>query len=574
MLCGLIRRIHKNMPQLMQKKLVFYFLIILAHWAHAGTLAEGKQGAVASRSALASQVGVAIMQQGGNAIDAAVAVGFALAVTYPSAGNLGGGGFMLIHTPEGVQALDFRETAPASATPDMFLDAQGQVIANSSVTTPLSSGVPGSVAGLLAAWEKYGTLPRAQIMAPAIKLAEQGFNLPADIAEQIAGHYDEFRRYPGSFKSFSHDGKPYKAGELWQQPELAGTLKLIAAKGRDGFYKGITADRLVAEVKRGHGKISHADLESYQVIWRSPIRGHYRGFDIWGMPPPSSGGVLIVQMLNMLEPLNLANPHASRSENIHAMIEAERRAYADRSEHLGDADFYPVPINQLISKTYAKKRFADFNPAKASDSEKIAAGILWSQESHETTHYSVMDKYGNAVAVTTTLNLDYGNKIVVKDAGFLLNNEMDDFAIKPGYANSFGLIGSKANAIAPRKRMLSSMSPTIVTFNGSPMLVTGSPGGSTIITTTLQVLLNVLDYHMSLDKAVAAPRVHHQWQPNKIFYEAGALNEQELLDLKNKHHTGLTLNPVPIGDANSVIKATSGFTAVSDPRNLGGAAAF
>lgn len=558
----------------MPKKIVFYCLIVLTHWAHAGTFAEGKQGAVASRSVLASQVGVAIMQQGGNAIDAAVAVGFALAVTYPSAGNLGGGGFMLIHTPEGVQALDFRETAPASATPDMFLDAQGQVIANSSVSTPLSSGVPGSVAGLLAAWEKYGTLTRMQIMAPAIKLAAEGFIMPTDIAEQIAGHFDEFKHYPGSLQSFSHDGKPYKAGELWRQQELAETLKRIAEKGRDGFYKGVTADRLIAEVKRGHGRISHEDLANYQAVWRNPVRGHYRGFDIWGMPPPSSGGVLIVQMLNMLEPLNLGSTGTRRSENIHAMIEAERRAYADRSEHMGDADFYPVPIEQLISKAYAKKRFADFNPARASDSEKIAAGAVWSQESHETTHYSVMDKKGNAVAVTTTLNLDYGNKIVVKDAGFLLNNEMDDFSIKPGHANSFGLIGSKANEIAPRKRMLSSMSPTIVTFNGRPMLVTGSPGGSTIITTTLQVLVNVLDYRMSLEKAVTAPRFHHQWQPNKIFYEAGALNGQELLDLKNKHHTGLTLSPIPIGDANSVIKTNSGFTAVSDPRNLGGAAAF
>lgn len=557
----------------MLKRLIIIVLIFHVSCGQAATLAEGKRGAVASRSALASAVGVQIMQQGGNAVDAAVAVGFALAVTYPSAGNLGGGGFMLIHAPEGVFALDFRETAPALASADMFLDQQGQVVPHLSTTTPLSSGVPGSVAGLLAAWEKFGRLSRAQILAPAIKLAAEGFILPADIAGQMAKHFAEFKAYPGSVKSFSHHGKPYQAGERWTQPELAETLRLISQQGSDGFYKGKTADRLIAEVKRGRGKISRTDLEQYQPIWRTPVKGQYRHYELWGMPPPSSGGALIVQMLNMLEPLQLQAAPEARVQHIHALIEAERRAFADRSQHLGDADFYPVPLATLTSKAYAQQRFADFNPDKASETAKIVAGNL-PHESPETTHYSVMDDQGYAVAVTTTLNLDYGNKIVVEGAGFLLNNEMDDFAIKPGYPNSFGLVGSKANAIAPKKRMLSSMSPTIVTINGKPLLVTGSPGGSTIITTTLQVLVNVLDYQMSLDQAVAMPRIHHQWQPDLIIYEKTALNNADLQALQRKQHRGFTVSAAPIGDANSVMRSGQGFKAVSDPRNAGGAAAF
>lgn len=557
----------------MARKLIVYLFLCYASCLQAATLAEGKHGAVASRSALASQVGVEIMQQGGNAVDAAVAVGFALAVTYPSAGNLGGGGFMLIHAPQGVFALDFREKAPASATADMFLDKQGQPVPNLSVTTPLSSGVPGSVAGLLAAWEKFGRLPRAQILAPAIKLASEGFVLPNDLASQMSRHFEEFKRYPGSVKTFTHNGKPYQAGERWAQPQLAETLRLISQQGADGFYKGKTAERLIAEVKRGQGKISFVDLEHYQPVWRQPVKGTYHNYALWGMPPPSSGGTLVVQMLNMLEPLQLSAAPESRIQNIHALIEAERRAFADRAEHLGDADFYPVPLATLISKTYAKQRFADFNPDKASEGQQIKAGSL-PHESPETTHYSVMDDQGFAVAVTTTLNLDYGNKIVVDGAGFLLNNEMDDFSIKPGHPNSFGLIGSQANAIAPNKRMLSSMSPTIVTVNGKPLLVTGSPGGSTIITTTLQVLVNVLDYQMPLEQAVAAPRFHHQWLPNQIFYEAGAFNPSELLALQKKQHIGLTQSPMTIGDANSVMRIGEGFKAVSDPRNDGGASAF
>ena len=537
-------------------------------------VAQGLQGVVSSRSILASQVGVEIMKQGGNAIDAAVAVGFSLSVTYPSAGNLGGGGFMLVHTHSGeTLALDFRETAPEKSTEDMFLDATGNVVKGLSVSSHLSTGVPGSVAGLLDALKKYGTLNRKQVLAPAIELAENGFSLPKDLAAQFVRHSAKFKLYPASKRKFLCSNAVCKPGDLWRQPKLAHTLRLISKAGRDGFYKGETAQRIVTEMTRGNGVMSLDDLKNYQVKWRTPVKGNYRGFEIWGMPPPSSGGVLITEMLNMLEPYNLSDSYLTSSDRIHMMIEAERRAYADRAVHLGDSDFYPVPLDKLLDKQYARDRFADFNPDKATDSDIIGAGH-WPKESHQTTHYSIMDKQGNAVSVTTTLNLAYGNKIVVEGAGFLLNNEMDDFSAKPGVPNSYGLLGNKANSIEPNKRMLSSMSPSIVTLNGAPFLVTGSPGGSTIITTTFQVLLNIIDQHMSLANAVKKPRFHHQWKPNKVFYEKDALSKQNIADLKAKYHVNIVPSPWAIGDANSVIKRGKRLIGVSDPRNLGGVAAF
>ena len=556
------------------KSYILVLIICLPAVTWAQTVAEGKQGAVASRSMLASQVGLDIMKNGGTAVDAAVAVGFALAVTYPSAGNLGGGGFMMLHTESGeVLALDFRETAPGLASKNMFLDDAGSVVKGLSIESHLAAGVPGSVAGLLDALEKHGTLTRQQVLAPAIKLAEEGFPLPSDIAEQFSKHQKEFQKHPASARSFMNQNKTYQAGEIWKQADLASTLKLIAQNGRDGFYKGKVAELIVAEMGRGNGRISHKDLSGYEPVWREPIRGTYRSFEIWGMPPPSSGGILVQQMLNMLEPYTLDKSRRNREETIHLMVEAERRAYADRAEYLGDPDHYPVPVKKLQDKAYAKQRFSDFNAKYASDSEAIGPG-KWPEESRETTHYSVMDAKGNAVSVTTTLNTAYGNKIVVAGAGFLLNNEMDDFSIKPGVANTYGLLGNEANAIAPNKRMLSSMSPTIVTLDDKPLLVTGSPGGSTIITTTLQVLVNVFDHHMTLASAVKSPRFHHQWKPNKIFYEPGALNETEISALKNKKHVGIVPSPWKIGDANSVIRRNRGFISVSDPRNMGGALAF
>ena len=539
-------------------------------------IVRGEQGMVASRSPIATAVGVDILRQGGTAVDAAVAVGFALAVTYPSAGNLGGGGFMVIRLANGdVVANDHRETAPSQASRNMYLDENGEVIAGLSTASHLAVGVPGSVDGLLAVLAAHGTLSRQQVIAPALRLARGGFALPADLAAQFQRQREAFARYPASTAKFAKaDGSAFEPGELFRQPDLAATLARIAEHGRDGFYLGETADLIVAEMARGGGLISHDDLKGYRSVWREPVRGSYRGFDIVSMPPPSSGGILLVQMLNMLETQDLRRLGVGTPATVHLMIEAERRAYADRAEHLGDADFYDVPATMLTDKAYAIRRLADFDANAASRSEDVGAGERWPEESPETTHASIIDAAGNAVAYTTTLNLGYGAKIVVTGAGFLLNNEMDDFSSKADTANSFGLIGREANAIAPGKRMLSSMTPTIVLREGEPFLVTGSPGGSTIITTVLQVVVNVLDHGMDLGTAVAAPRVHHQWQPNRVVYEAGALLPATLAGLREKGHVNLMEIGFRLGDANSVMRLGDELIGVADPRNAGSAVGF
>ena len=536
---------------------------------------RGENGMVASRSPLASAVGVDILRQGGTAVDAAVAVGFALAVTHPSAGNLGGGGFMVMRLANGqVVANDHRETAPLQASRDMYLDENGDIVAGLSTASHLAVGVPGTVAGLLDVLETHGTLSRQAVIAPALRLAREGFDLPADLAAQFQRHGEAFAPYPASVAKFAKpDGSAFEAGALFRQPDLAATLERIAQHGRKGFYSGTTADLIVAEMARGGGLVSHEDLRSYRSVWRAPVRGSYRGFEIVSMPPPSSGGILLIQMLNMLETQDVRSLGAGTPAATHLMIEAERRAYADRAEHLGDPDFYDVPAAMLMDKAYAKRRLANFDPASASVSEDIEAGA-WPPESPETTHASIIDGAGNAVAYTTTLNLAYGSKIVVAGAGFLLNNEMDDFSSKPDTANAFGLLGREANAIAPRKRMLSSMTPTIVLREGEPYFATGSPGGSTIITTVLQVVVNVLDHCMDLGAAVAAPRVHHQWQPNRIVYEPGALLPATLAVLKHKGHVNLREIGFRLGDANSVMRTGEGLIGVADPRNAGGAAGF
>ena len=539
-------------------------------------IVRGKQGMVASRSAIASEVGASILRQGGTAVDAAVATGFALAVTHPSAGNIGGGGFMVIRLADGrIVANDHRETAPRQASRNMFLDENGEVIDGLSTASHLAVGVPGSVDGLLTVLAAHGTLSRQQVIAPAIRLAREGFPLPADLAAQFQRQRKAFERYPASVAKFAKpDGSAFQAGDRFRQPDLAATLGRIAEHGRDGFYLGETADLIVAEMARGGGIISHEDLKQYRSAWRQPVHGSYRGYQIVSMPPPSSGGILLVQMLNMLETRNLAELGAGTPAISHLMIEAERRAYADRAEHLGDPDFYDVPAALLTDKAYAKQRLADFDPKAASLSEDIGAGERWPAESPETTHVSVMDAAGNAVAYTTTLNLGYGAKIVVTGAGFLLNNEMDDFSSKADTPNAFGLLGREANAIAPGKRMLSSMTPTIVLRDGSPFLVTGSPGGSTIITTVLQVVVNVLDHQMDLGDAVAAPRLHHQWQPNRVVYEAGALLPEALAGLKERGHVNLVEIGFRLGDANSVMRLGDELLGVADPRNAGGAVGF
>ncbi len=537
----------------------------------------GENGMVSSSSTLASQAGIEIMQQGGNAVDGAVATAFALAVTHPSAGNIGGGGFAVIRLPDGrVLTQDHREKAPGRAHRDMYLDENGDVIAGLSRETLLASGVPGSVAGLLDLLEDHGSMSRQAVMAPAIKLAKDGFELSYFLARHINVYFAHFSRHPASLAKFSKNGEPLAAGNTWIQSDLASTLMRISEQGSDGFYTGETAALIVAEMQRGEGIISHEDLANYQPVWRDPVKGSYRGYDIWGMGPPSSGGAMVIQMLNMLEPYEVAAMGWGSANLAHLMVEAERRAYADRAEHLGDPDFYDIPLAMLIDKDYAKVRLADFNPDKASSSNTIYPGQALPAESRETTHFSVMDKSGMMVAFTTTLNSAFGNKIVVPGTGILLNNEMDDFSVKVGEANQFALLGRKANAIVAGKRMLSSMSPTIVTRDGGPLLITGSPGGSTIITTTLQVILNLVDHGMTLEDAVSLPRFHHQWKPDSIFHEKYVFSPDTLRALKAKGHENFVQSRFGrgIGDANSILFKDGMMHGVKDPRSAGVAVGF
>ena len=557
----------------------FLFCLTLSQAAHAISPEPvyGREGMVASRSMLASQAGRDILRAGGNAVDAAVATAFALAVTHPAAGNLGGGGFAVVRLANGeVVTLDHRETAPAAATEDMYLDEQGEVIDGLSTASHLASGVPGSVHGLTVLLEAHGTLPLREVIQPAIRMAERGIVLSHDLARSIKRQLPRMEKYPGSMKKFSKNGEPYEAGEIWRQPDLAKTLKRIRDRGRDGFYRGPVAGMIAREMQRGGGIITRADLANYRSKWRAPIHGRYRGHDIYSMAPPSSGGVMLVQMLNMLEPYDLAAMGWGSAAYAHHLIEAERRAYADRAEYLGDPDYYEVPVARLTDPEYAADRYADFDPDKASRSEDTGAGT-WPAESRETTHFSVMDKAGNMVAFTTTLNSGYGNRIVAEGTGVLLNNEMDDFSVKPNTLNQFGLIGREANAIVPGKRMLSSMTPSLVLHRGRPLLITGSPGGSTIITTTLQVILNVVEHQMPLDEAVGLPRFHHQWIPNRIVYGRHRFSPETRQKLEAMGHVNFT--PVPwgrgIGDANSILLMNDGVMAgMSDPRNDGGAAAY
>ncbi len=534
---------------------------------------RGTKGMVVTRSEIASQVGADVIGGGGNAIDAAVAVGFALAVAYPSAGNLGGGGFMVIRLADGdVVANDHRERAPATADRDMFLGDDGNVVEGLSTDTHLAAGVPGTVAGLLDVHERYGVLALDDVIDPAIALARDGFPLSSDLARDFASRLPDFAGRPAALAVFARaDGTPYAEGDLFIQKDLAATLTRIRDGGRDGFYKGKTADLLVAEMQRGGGRVAQTDLDNYRSVWRAPIVGTYRGFDIVSMPPPSSGGILLVQMLNMLERYNLRAMGPGSSRAIHHMVEAARRAYADRAMHLGDADFYPVPVARLIDKAYAVVRFGDFDSRRASESAEVGAGS-WPERGGETTHASIMDAAGNAVAYTTTLNFSYGSKIVVPGAGFLLNNEMDDFAARENAPNAYGLLGGEANSIAPGKRMLSSMSPTILLWDGEPFFVTGSPGGSAIITTVLQVIVNGVDHRMNLVQAVSRPRFHHQWQPDRILFEPGVPDET-IAALRSMRHRDIVVLPTArLGNANSIMRIRGALWGVADPRSASAAA--
>lgn len=481
---------------------------------------EATNGVVVSAHPLASQVGLLILKQGGNAIDAAIATQLALSVVYPVAGNLGGGGFMVAQLKSGKQlAIDYREKAPSQAHRDLYLEADGKANTDKSQYGHLASGVPGAVAGIFAAFP-FATLPFPQLIAPAIELAEFGFALTAGEARGLNSIQDDLKKYCTQPTSFSKPGG-WKAGDTLIQPELAATLKRISKFGKAGFYEGETAQLIAAEMKRGGGLVSAEDLKNYQAVYRTPHRFSYKGYQLIGMPMPSSGGILLHQMMKMVEARQLSSMGFQSVAAVHLMTEVMRRAYADRAAYMGDADFYPVPTQKITSAAYLTERMKDYDPAAPTQSSAIQPGKLLPLESEETTHFSVMDKEGNAVAVTTTLNNSYGNRTVVGGAGFLLNDEMDDFSVKPGVPNMYGALGGEANSIQPGKRMLSSMTPTIVLKQGKPYIVVGTPGGTTIPTQIFQTLINLLEFDMSAEDAVYKPKFHHQWLPDELIIEKG-----------------------------------------------------
>ncbi|HKI78682.1 MAG TPA: gamma-glutamyltransferase [Ignavibacteriaceae bacterium] len=538
---------------------------------------HSKNGMVVSASSYASKVGIDILKKGGNAIDAAVAVGFTLAVTFPSAGNIGGGGFMVIHLANGKNvSIDFREKAPLSATKNMYLDENGNYIEGSSLEGTTSAGVPGSVAGLIDALENYGALSLEEVIQPAIDLAKNGWIMSEYDAKLFNKYAGEFIKYPSSAKIFLNNRELFKKGDVFKQPELAWTLQQIKEKGADGFYQGKVAELLINQIKSMGGSLTKDDLEKYDVKEREPVTGTYRGYKIVSMPPPSSGGIALIEFLNILENYNISMNDWGSSKYIHHLAEAMKYVYADRTYDLGDDDFYPVPREGLISKQYARsiydkiEKYEDkavpANEIKRGDPNKFV-------ESDQTTHYSVYDKFGNAVSTTTTINSTFGSKVVVEGAGFLLNNEMDDFSVKPGVPNQFGLLGSEANSIEPEKRMLSSMTPTIVLKDDKPYIVVGSPGGSKIITTVLQVILNCIDFKMNIQQAIDLPRIHDQWYPDELYYERFAFSDDtyNILEKMGYKFVNLTENDEFIGIAEGILIDNNKKTiyGASDPRGSG-----
>ncbi|MSR37550.1 MAG: gamma-glutamyltransferase [Planctomycetes bacterium] len=536
-------------------------------------VAHGYKGAVASAEPHATAVGMQVLKQGGNAVDAAVAVALALAVTHPQAGNLGGGGFMVIRMADGrTAAIDFRERAPGSASADMYLKPDGTVDTDKVQFGASASGVPGSPAGLCLALEKFGSKPLAQLAAPAIRLAHDGFPVDQFLATALREEQAQLSRFPSTRKIFFHGNVPLQQGELLLQGDLAQTLERFALTGHAGFYTGRTAELITAAMQQGGGFVSAQDLAGYAAKERPVQIGNYRGREVLTMPPPSSGGVALLQMLNLLEPSDLRGLGFGGSQYCHLLTEVMQRAYADRSRWLGDSDHYPVPVEGLISKEYAAMLRKSIRTDRKSE---VVPGLPpGGKESDDTTHFSIVDEQGNAVACTTTINSTFGAMCVVEGAGFLLNNEMDDFSAKPSVPNQFGLVGGKANAIAPNKRMLSSMTPTIVLLNGKVELVLGSPGGSRIINSVLQVMLNVVDHGMPIDQAVRAPRIHHQWLPNWISYEAQAISPDVRAKLESMGHM-LAKTPMSIGQVSAIQILQSGERfAVADHRGGGSAAAF
>ncbi|WP_394210893.1 gamma-glutamyltransferase [Psychrobacter piscatorii] len=525
-----------------------------------------KNGMVATQEALASDIGLQILKDGGNAVDAGVAVGFALAVTLPRAGNIGGGGFMMIYDAKQGKtvALDYREKAPSSASRDMYLDDEGNAVSDLSRYHGLAVGVPGTVAGLLKALEEHGTMSREQVMAPAIALAEDGIEVTAGLSESLTALSDRLQKWPSTKKVFfKADGSAYQPGERLKQPELARSLKRIAVQGADGFYKGETARDIVKAVNEAGGSMSLQDLADYEAIARVPVKGDYRGYEIVSMPPPSSGGIHIIEILNILEGYPLKDYGQNSAQTIHLMSEAMQLAYADRAEYLGDSDFIDVPASGLTSQAYADKLRTLIDPNKATPAATIKANNPLPYESDQTTHFSIVDKDGNAIANTYTLNFSYGTGLVADGTGILLNNEMDDFSAKPGVPNGYGLIGGDANAVEANKRPLSSMSPTLVFKDNKPYIVTGSPGGSRIITTVTQIISNVIDHDMNIAEATHAPRIHDQWLPDEIRVEK-ALNIDTVKKLESMGHT---VSPKSaMGSTQSIMLTPNGVYGSSDPR--------
>ncbi len=531
-----------------------------------------QDGMVVTQEARAARIGVDILEKGGNAVDAAVAVGFAMAVTYPRAGNIGGGGFMMIHRADGGDvAIDYRETAPQGITAKSFLDAQGNADPQKSRDSALAIGVPGTVAGLALAEEKYGSghFTLADLIAPAVALARDGVAVTDDMADSLPNDNPRLARWPSSTKIFlKSDGSAFAPGDRLVQSELANSLEAIAQDGPRAFYEGPIAYRLAAGIQAAGGVMTVDDLKDYHAVERTPVRGTYRGYDIVSMPPPSSGGVELIEMLNILEGYDLA--HVDQAEAVYLMVEAMKRAYADRALFLGDPDTVTVPVTRLTSKDYAAKWRATIDLARATPANEIRAGGIVQTEGRNTTHFSVVDRFGNAVSNTYTLNFSYGLGLVAAGTGILLNNELDDFAVKPDAPNAYGLLGFEANEPGPGKRPLSSMTPTIVLKDGKPFLVTGSPGGSRIITAVLQVVVDVIDRGMDIASAVAAPRVHNQWMPDQVFAEP-ALSPDVVAALQARGDKVVATRPFT--SANSIMITPQGLIGAADPRTRGALAA-
>jgi gamma-glutamyltranspeptidase/glutathione hydrolase len=533
-----------------------------------------EHGMVVSQEKLGARVGADVLKRGGNAVDAAVATAFAMAVTYPRAGNIGGGGFMMIHLAERNQdiAIDYREMAPAATTRDIFLGSDGKPDIAKSRDSALGIGVPGTVAGLSLALEKYGSgkFTLAQLLQPAIDLARDGFPLADDVADTLAAGQRRLSRWPSSRQMLSHaDGTPLHEGDLLVQPDLAATLSAVAAQGPRGFYEGPVAEKIAKAVRDAGGIMTTDDLRSYQAVIRTPVRGTYRGYDIVSMPQPSSGGVVLLETLNILEGFPMPDLKQGSAASLHLLIEAMKRAYADRARYLGDPAFVNAPITTLIAKDYAAKQRASIDPDHATPWTDVLSATP-PHEGSNTTHFSVVDASGNAVSSTYTLNFSYGVGLVADGTGVLLNNELDDFTAAPGASNAFGLVGFEANLPGPGKRPLSSMTPTIVLKDGKPVLVTGSPGGSRIISTVLQVVVNVLDYHMDVEDAVATPRLHHQWLPDEVRIEHG-FPDDVIAALRAKGHT--VVEPMGQTSANSIAVTANGLLGAPDPRSRGAEAA-